>query len=133
MFVEERIYTVVPGKAPEFLKLYETEGMAIQARHLPAMVGYYSSDIGTLNLIVHQWAFNDINERVAMRATMVADPDWQAYLKKLMPLILQQESRMLVPAPFFAERLQTLVDFSRQQRAALLSRHGSSPAEQVPA
>lgn len=133
MFVEERIYTVVPGKAPDFLKLYETEGMAIQARHLPAMVGYYSSDIGALNLIVHQWAFEDINQRVAMRAGMVADPDWQAYLKKLMPLILQQESRMLVPAPFFAERLQTMVDFSRKQREALLAKHRPGVAEKASA
>jgi hypothetical protein len=129
MFVEERIYTLVPGKAPEFLRLYETEGMAIQARHLPAMVGYYSSDIGALNLIVHLWAFEDINQRVAMRATMVADPDWQAYLKKLMPLILQQESRVLVPAPFFAERLNAMVDFSRAQREALLASHGTAAAE----
>jgi len=121
MFVEERIYTVVPGKAPDFLKLYENEGMAIQARYLPAMVGYYSSDIGTLNLIVHQWAFEDVNQRVEARACMVADPDWQAYLVKLMPLILHQESRMLVPAPFFQKRLASMIDFSRKERAALLA------------
>jgi hypothetical protein len=121
MFVEERIYTVIPGKALAFLRLYETEGMAIQARYLPAMVGYYSSDIGTLNLIVHQWAFHDINERNALRGRMVADVDWQAYLVKLMPLIVHQESRILTPAPFFEERLQAAVNFSRKQRDALLA------------
>ncbi|CAN7759817.1 NIPSNAP family protein [Caballeronia sp. LjRoot31] len=115
MFVEERIYTIIPGKTPDFLKLYEEEGMAIQARHLPAMVGYYSSDIGTLNLIVHLWAFDDINQRVALRAQMVADPDWRDYLKKLMPLILHQESRMLRPAPFFEGRLQTIIDAGKKR------------------
>lgn len=117
MFVEERIYTLVPGKAPDFLKLYEEEGMAIQARHLPYMVGYYSSEIGTLNLIVHLWAFDDINQRVKLREQMVADPDWQDYLKKLMPLIVDQQSRILRPAPFFVERLQTLVEASKTARA----------------
>lgn len=116
MFVEERIYTVQPGKAPDFLKLYEEEGMAIQARHLPHMVGYYSSEIGTLNLIVHLWAFRDINERVRLREQMVADPDWQDYLKKLMPLIVDQQSRILRPAPFFEARLQRLVEADQAER-----------------
>jgi hypothetical protein len=109
MFVEERIYTVQPGRAPDFLKLYEEEGMAIQARHLPAMVGYYTSEIGTLNLVVHLWAFEDLNQRVERRTRMIADPDWQNYLKKLMPLILHQESRILRPAPFFEGRLQAII------------------------
>ncbi|TDV35614.1 NIPSNAP protein [Paraburkholderia caballeronis] len=117
MFVEERIYTVQPGKAPDFLKLYEEEGMAIQARHLPYMVGYYTSEIGTLNLIVHLWAFDDINQRVRLREQMVADPDWQNYLKKLMPLIVDQQSRILRPASFFEPRLRVLVDAAKAARA----------------
>ncbi len=133
MFVEERIYTVVPGKAPDFLKLYEEEGMAIQARYLPAMVGYYTSDIGTLNLVVHQWAFDDINQRVEARTKMIADPDWQRYLDKLMPLILHQESRMLVPAPFFKSRLDAVVDFSKSERNALLEKNSRELPVMVPA
>ena len=116
MFVEERIYTVQPGKAPEFLKLYEQEGMAIQLRYLPAMVGYYTSDIGTLNLIVHMWAFEDLNQRVERRTRMFADPDWNNYLKKLMPLILHQESRILKPAPFFEGRLQAIIDAGKKSK-----------------
>jgi hypothetical protein len=40
MYVEERMYTTQVGKAPEYLRMYENEGMAIQTRHLPNMVGY---------------------------------------------------------------------------------------------
>jgi hypothetical protein len=57
MFVEERIYTLHPGKIPAYLKLYEEEGMAIQTRILPAMVGYYSTEIGALNVVVHMWGY----------------------------------------------------------------------------
>jgi hypothetical protein len=109
MLVEERIYTLHPGKIPEYLKLYAEEGMAIQTRILPAMVGYYTTDIGTLNLVVHMWAYEDLKQRAECRARMTADPAWQAYIKKIQALIVHQESRILVPAPFFAPKLEALV------------------------
>ena len=34
MIVEQRTYTLYPGKTPEYLRLYESEGMAIQTRIL---------------------------------------------------------------------------------------------------
>ena len=108
MLVEERIYTLHPGKIPEYLKLYAEEGMPIQTRILPAMVGYYTSDIGTLNLVVHMWAYEDLKQRAECRARMMADPGWQAYVKKVTPLFVHQESRILVPAPFFAAKLEAL-------------------------
>lgn len=113
MFVEERMYTLHPGKVPEYLKLYQEEGMAIQTRILPALVGYYTSEIGTLNLVVHMWAYEDLQQRSEYRAKMAADPDWQAYVRKVTPLIAHQESRILNPAPFFAARLKAMIAASK--------------------
>ena len=113
MFVEERMYTLHPGKIPEYLKLYQEEGMAIQTRILPALVGYYTSEIGTLNLVVHMWAYEDLKQRAEYRAKMMADPAWQAYVKKVTPLIVHQESRILNPAPFFAAQLQAMIKASK--------------------
>ena len=109
MFVEERIYTFHPGKLPEYLKLYTEEGMAIQTRYLPAMVGYYTSEIGTLNLLIDMWGYEDLKQRSELRAKMQADPAWQAYVKKIQPLIQHQESRILNPAPFFAPKLEAML------------------------
>jgi hypothetical protein len=109
MFVEERIYTLYPGKLPEYLKLYTEEGMAIQTRYLPAMVGYYTSEIGTLNLLIHMWGYEDLKQRSELRAKMQADPAWQAYVKKIQPLIQHQESRILNPTPFFAPKLEAML------------------------
>ncbi len=53
MLVEERIYTIEVGKLPEMLALYEAEGMKIQKEILGHMVGYFTTDIGPLNLLVH--------------------------------------------------------------------------------
>jgi len=109
MFVEERMYTLHPGKLAEYLKLYQEEGMAIQTRILPAMVGYYSTEVGTLNLVVHMWGYEDLKQRSELRAKMQADPGWQAYVKKIQPLIQHQESRLLNPAPFFAGKLAAMI------------------------
>ena|SRR5882672_3816966 len=109
MYVEERVYTLHPGKVPEYLKHYESEGMAVQLRHLPHMVGYYFSEIGPQNTLVHLWAYDDLNQREKCRAAMQADPAWQAYVQKTRPLVVTQETRMLKAAPFFVERLKKML------------------------
>ena len=100
MFVEERIYTLETGKVPEYLRLYEQEGLAIQTRILPRMVGYFSTEFGSLNQIVHMWAYDSLDERTQKRAELNADEGWKAYIAKIRPLILRMENKLLVPAPF---------------------------------
>ncbi|MCG8690869.1 MAG: NIPSNAP family protein [Minwuiales bacterium] len=100
MIVEERVYTLVPGGVPEYLRLYQEFGMEIQKPILGHMVGYFHTEIGTLNQIVHMWAYDSLDERTRRRAELGADPGWQDYVKKIRPLILSQESKILIPAPF---------------------------------
>lgn len=110
MYVEERMYTLHPGTANEYLKHYETHGMKVQLKHLPHMVGYYFTEVGTpLNMIVHQWAYDSLDQREKCRAAMSADPEWQEYLKKIRPLMKRQETRIMKCAPFFVERLKKML------------------------
>jgi hypothetical protein len=100
MIVEERIYTLHPGQAPEYLRLYEAEGLEIQRAILGRMVGYFSTEVGPLNQIVHLWAYRDLDERTERRAKLAADPGWQTYVTKIRQLIVHQENKLLVAAPF---------------------------------
>ena len=100
MIVEERIYTLHAGKTPEYLRLYETEGLEIQRGILGRMVGYFSTEFGPLNQIVHLWAYRDLAERSERRARLTADEGWRTYVAKVRPLIAHQENKLLVPAPF---------------------------------
>jgi hypothetical protein len=109
MYVEERIYTLQVGKAAEYFKNYEQFGMKVQLKHLPNMVGYYTTEVGDLNLVIHMWAYEDLNERDRMRASMQADPEWQAYLVKNRPFMISQQSRIMKCAPFFVERLKKML------------------------
>ena len=65
MYVEERMYRLKIGTAPEYFRHYQSEGMQVQLR--------------------------------------------QAYLAKTHPLMETQETRIMKCAPFFVERLKTML------------------------
>lgn len=109
MYVEERMYTLRVGTAPEYLKHYQNEGMKVQLKHLPHMVGYYFTEIGGLNCMVHLWAYDSLDQREKCRAAMQADPEWKKYLEKSRPLMESQENRIMKAAPFFVERLKKML------------------------
>jgi hypothetical protein len=100
MIVEERIYTLQVGTVPEYLRLYEAEGLAIQKPILGNMVGYFTTEFGPLNQIIHMWGYADLNDRARRRAQLAADPGWQAYIKKVRPFMITQENKLLIPASF---------------------------------
>jgi hypothetical protein len=106
MLVEQRTYTLHPGMTGQYLKLYETEGMAIQKPILGRMVGYYQTEFGPLNQIIHMWAYESMEERATKRAKLGADPAWQAYIAKTRPLTLSQENKLLIPANFLQVKWQ---------------------------
>ncbi|WP_439575688.1 NIPSNAP family protein [Phreatobacter sp.] len=100
MIVEERIYTLMAGKVPDYLKAYEAEGLAIQKAILGTMVGYFSTEFGPLNQIVHLWAYKDLADREERRRRLDADAGWQAYVAKVRPWVVSQENKLLIPAAF---------------------------------
>ena len=97
MIVEERIYTIKIGKLKAYLDLYEAEGMPVQTRILPRMVGYFTTEIGPLHTVVHMWAYENLAERDEKRAELMRDPDWQRYISKIAEFIERQENRILIP------------------------------------
>ncbi|MCP3732616.1 NIPSNAP family protein [Sphingomonas sp. MG17] len=102
MIIEARTYTLKIGKVADYLALYRAEGLEPQRRHLGQPYGYYSTETGALNQIVHLWAYADANDRAAKRAALYADREWQAVVPKLFELIERMESAILNPA-FFVE------------------------------
>lgn len=102
MIIEKRTYTLKIGKVNDYLALYRAEGLEPQTRHLGQPFGYYFSETGELNQIVHMWAYADANDRTARRAALYADTEWRQVVPKLFELIERMESVILNPA-FFVE------------------------------
>ena len=113
MFVEMRTYTAHPGRLRDYLALYEAEALGLQLRYLERMVGYYSTEIGELNQVVHLWAYESLDDRARRRAAMLADPEFQAYVRKMTPMLARQESTILRPTPFFTPVWQTTPSTTR--------------------
>ena len=107
MIVELREYTLHAGKVPEYLRLYEREGLDIQRKILGQLVGYYATEVGdAVNQVVHLWAYESYEDRDARRLRLAADPGWQSYLQKMRPLLVGQRNRLMRPAPFFEPELR---------------------------
>ena len=100
MIYEMRTYRLRTGTLPAYLKLVGEEGIAIQKSHLGTLVGYFFSEIGPLNQIVHIWAFAGLDDRETRRAELAADPRWQEFLPKIQALIEVMENKILKPTAF---------------------------------
>ena len=86
MLMEQRTYDIAPGiPLSEFLDSYEKIGLPAQKRILKGFVGYFVNEFGTQNQVHHFWAFNSLDERRALRAELLQDPDWQKCIAIVRP------------------------------------------------
>jgi hypothetical protein len=100
VIVEQRDYHVFTGKLPELVRLYETEGSALQQEFLGTFVGAFTTDVGELSTYTHIWAYESFADREERRALLQADPRWKTFLAKIQPLIHTQRNRIMVPTSF---------------------------------
>lgn len=100
MIIEERDYRIRAGFLAEFLAKYQELGFPVQRQHLGEPIGYFVSEIGELNHVVSMWKFDDLGHRSELRALMLADTRWPAYLDAIKGLIDVQNIRILHPTAF---------------------------------
>lgn len=97
---ELRTYNVIVGKMSELVDLYKTEGWAALQKHPKKLVGYFTGDIGALNQLIHVWKFDDDADRRAFWAGLFGDAEFMAFAKKIRPLMLSQENKLMMAAPW---------------------------------
>ena len=100
MIYEERTYTIVTGRIAEYMTNYETLGLPVQLEVLGTLVGFFRTEIGGLNKVVHIWGYDSLDDRLIRRDKLANHPDWPRYLDANLALIVDQENRLLIPAPF---------------------------------
>ena len=95
MIVEMRTYRLKPRSLPEVEKRI---GEALPARvKLSPLAGFWHTEVGPLNTIIHMWPYENTSERERIRAEAVKTKVWPPAIGEF---IETMESKILVPAPF---------------------------------
>lgn len=102
MIYEMRTYTLKPTKMGDWLALYKSHALAVQQEHLGKLVGFFTTEFGTANQVVHIWAYDSLDDRAARRASMAADARWAEFgaRNKELDAVVELKSSILKPTDF---------------------------------
>lgn len=100
MIIDHRTYVTQHGRLQEFLDRYEKMALGVQQQYLGRLVGYFVTDIGPQNQVVHLWAYDSLDDRAARRGRMEQDPAWKAFKQANAGVFQSQENKILSPVHF---------------------------------
>jgi hypothetical protein len=104
MIHELRTYTIKVGRLAEYVEKSGSIGRPIRGDRYGKLLGYWSTELGPLNQVVHLWEYADLAARATARAGLARDERWvREYLPQSSPLLEAQETVILTPfewAPF---------------------------------
>jgi NIPSNAP len=96
MIYELRTYTLKPNTAPEAARNAGTIGRDIRGDNFGKLEGYWITEIGPLNQVMHLWSYPDLNERAKVRAALSANKRWTTeYVPLIRDKLIRQDIRLL--------------------------------------
>ena len=96
MIYELRTYTVKPGTIGDIVKAASTVSREIRKDDFGKLEGYWFTEIGPLNQVMHMWSYRDYDERTRLRAELGKNPRWTGeYMPLIRPLLVRQDVRLL--------------------------------------
>ena len=100
MIYELRTYQLAVGGLAEYLEVARSMILPGVAEYGLKPVGFWYSEAGDLNQVVHLWAYNDLNERQEKWGKGAKDPRRAEVMKKLRGVVLHQSNKFLSPTEF---------------------------------
>lgn len=98
MIHELRMYTLRPGTIAEVARNAGEVGRAIRGDSYGKLEGYWMTEIGPLNKVVHLWSYQDLNERARLRGELAKNERWaMEYTPLIRPHLLRQDIRLMHP------------------------------------
>lgn len=98
MIHELRVYTAKAGMAGAMAKNSGEIARAIRGDTYGKLEGYWITEIGPLNQVVHLWSYKDLNERARLRTELSKNERWtKEYLPLIRPILVRQDIRLLNP------------------------------------
>ncbi len=96
MLYELRTYNLKPNSVPEAEKRF-ADAIPTRVKY-SQLVGFWHTEIGPLNQIVHLWAYEDLQQRADARSAAIKDPSGK-WPPAVYDLIETMESDILLPSP----------------------------------
>jgi hypothetical protein len=96
MIYELRTYTLKTGTAPEAAKNAGAVGREIRGDDYGKLEGYWVTEIGPLNQVMHLWSYADLNERARLRGELSKNKRWTGeYVPLIREKLVRQDIRLL--------------------------------------
>ena len=96
MIYELRTYTVRPGTLGDMVKAASTVSSDIRKNDYGKLEGYWFTEIGPLNQVMHMWSYPSYDERTRLRGELAKNPRWNnEYIPLIRPIVLRQDIRLL--------------------------------------
>ena len=95
MIIEVRTYALKPGTLAEVEKRF---GEALPPRlKLSPLAAFFHTEVGALNEITHIWTYDNLDQRLAIRAEAIKAGIWPP---KIGEFVTNMQSELFLPAPF---------------------------------
>ena len=102
MIYNMRIYDLKPGCVPQYMDAVREVALKIRQENGVKLAGWYYTDIGKLNRVVHIWAYDDLAHFDKARTAVTSDPRWaRDFVSRVQGLIVRQQDMIMKGADFF--------------------------------
>ena len=96
MIYELRTYTLKPGSQPTVARNAGEVARDIRGDAYGKLEGYWLTEIGTLNQVVHLWSYASFDERARLRTALGENERWrEEYLPLIRPHLIRQDIRLM--------------------------------------
>ena len=103
MIYDMRIYDLKPGSVDDYMAAVEEVALKIREDYGVKLAGWYYTDIGAWNSIVHIWAYRDYHHFAEAREQVRSDPRWsEEYMPRVRGLAVKQQDMIMNGADFFS-------------------------------
>tara|TARA_A100001011_G_C14313711_1_gene846891 strand:+ start:1157 stop:1471 length:315 start_codon:yes stop_codon:yes gene_type:complete len=100
MIIEMRTYLLKPAKLKIFLDIYNKEIRETHVSILGNQIGFFYTEFGDLNKVVHLYGYESFEDRDKRRAILAKNKEFLNYLTKVENIIVHMKNEILLPAEF---------------------------------
>ena len=101
-----RTYDIAMGKTPEYMAAVREVALPVRESYGVKLAGWYYTDIGALNRVVHIWAYRDYAHFEEAREAFRTDERWlNDYVPRVKGIVLRQENQIMRASEFFESML----------------------------